>query len=186
VSKKRLSVVTAGDQKLGRSTIMDRALAQRYGAPYIHLAAFAIDLDRVCEHEGDHSTLPFGWEVWLLERYLEWMFEHPARDDLTSLVEETCLAVMELPRNPPGGASVLGSQLPFAVYYGVARGGVPNALGNCFHAWKKPPVDLLDDMKPLDQDAGLRVRLANHCIGLALQPALIPPVREALIRLAEG
>ncbi|HEX6243796.1 MAG TPA: hypothetical protein VFZ61_22935, partial [Polyangiales bacterium] len=60
-SKRPLRVVGTKESKLGSATIMDRALAQRYGAPYVHLAAFAIDVDRVHRLEDERSTLPFAW-----------------------------------------------------------------------------------------------------------------------------
>jgi hypothetical protein len=183
VTKKRLSVVGPGDAKLGRPTIMDRALATRYGATYVHLAAFAIDIDRVREREGDESTLPFGWEVLLTERYLQQLFDG-ARSDPTPLIEDACLAVMDMPRPKPGQLPPLGSQLPFAVYLGVAREHLPAALGQCFRSWKKPPVDLLEELAPLEAEPAAVARLAEHCLDVALEPPLVGPVREALVTLA--
>src|SRR5687767_12121428 len=141
VSKqKRLNVITPKDTKLGRATIMDRALAQRYGAPYVHLAAFAIDVDRVYRSDPDAPGLPFGWEVLLTELRLN-AYMDEAVNDPAAMLEEMCLAVMELP--PPRGdePGALGGQLPFAVYVGVAHGELPAVLGNCFHVWRRPPVD---------------------------------------------
>jgi hypothetical protein len=183
VSKgKRLKVMGPADQKLGRATIMDRALAQRHGATYVHAAAFAIDVDRVRALEPDDSDLPFAWEVWLTESYLVRFLREPAH---VSVLEDLCMHVLDLPRPRGDEEPPFGSQLPFAVYAGVAHTLLPNALGNCFRSWKKPPVDLLQELEPLRKDATLLARLANHCLDADVDPPLVEPVREALLKLTE-
>lgn len=182
VTKKRLKVVEARSEKLGRPNIMDRALAHRYGTPYVYLAAFAIDVDRVHELDPQDGSLPFGWEVWLLERYLTKLFGE-ASEDPVQMVEHACLSVMDLPSVKPGQHAPFGSQLPFAIYAGVARKLLPNRLGDCFQVWKKPPLDLLEDLALIDQTSGAGPRLVQHCLRAKVQPALIPPVVEALGRL---
>jgi hypothetical protein len=179
VTKKRLKVVEARSEKLGRPNIMDRALAHRYGTSYVYLVAFAIDVDRVHELDRDDGTLPFAWEVWLLERYLAKLFREGANEPL-QMVEHACLSVMDLPRVKPGQAAPFGSQLPFAIYAGVARKTLPNRLGDCFQVWKKPPIDLLDDLRVLDETPGVAARLVAHCLQAKVQPPLIAPVVEAL------
>jgi hypothetical protein len=161
---------------------MDRALAQRHGANYVHLVAFAIDVDRVRERDGDESSLPFGWEVWLTERYLTQLVESAPRDP-TPVLEDACLAVMDLPRPRQGTPPPLGNQLPFAIYAGVARGHLPAALGQCFRSWKKPPRALLEELAELEQQEGVLERLVQHCLDAELEPPLVGPVREALARL---
>ncbi len=195
VTKKRLKVVEARSEKLGRPTIMDRALAHRYGTSYVYLAAFAIDVDRVHELDPEDGSLPFGWEVWLVERYLVKLFREAApgpeaeADDapqgLVQMVEHACLSVMDLPRVKPGQRAPFGSQLPFAIYAGVARKRLPNRLGDAFHAWKKPPLDLLDDLRAIDARPALGPQLVQHCLEAKVQPALIPPVVEALKGLVD-
>ncbi|MFT3926757.1 MAG: hypothetical protein QM778_29700 [Myxococcales bacterium] len=190
MTKKRLKVVEARNEKLGRPNIMDRALAHRYGTPYVYLVAFAIDVDRVHELDPQDGSLPFGWEVWLVERYLTNLFVDFARGVLPSdpvqMVEHACLAVMDLPRVKPGQAAPFGSQLPFAVYAGVARKHLPNRLGDCFQTWKKPPVDLLDDLRTIDVQTGGPERLVQFCLGSNVQPGLIQPVQDALRSLLEA
>jgi hypothetical protein len=176
---KRLKVMGPADAKLGRATIMDRALAQRHGTPYVHATVFAIDIDRLREHEGDEGALPFAWEVWLTELYLARHLGEPAN---VAVVEDMCLHVLELPR-PKEDAPPLGSQLPFAVYAGVAHGLLPAALGQCFHVWKKPPTDLLEELEPLRSDAALQERVLSYCLDAELAPPLAGPVREALAKL---
>jgi hypothetical protein len=179
VTKKRLKVVEARSEKLGRLNIMDRALAHRYGTSYVYLAAFAIDIDRVHELDPEDGSLPFGWEVWLVERYLVKLFGE-ATEDPVQMVEHACLSVMDLPHVKPGQQAPFGSQLPFAIYSGVARKLLPNRLGDAFHVWKKPPLDLLDDLRIIDEKVELGPKLVQHCLQAKVQPALIPPVVEAL------
>ena len=44
---KRALPQTVAPSKLNLPTIMDRTLAQKHGAQYVHLVVFAIDIDRV-------------------------------------------------------------------------------------------------------------------------------------------
>ncbi len=185
VSKKKgLRVAKPGDQKLGRATIMDRALAQRYGAPYVHLAAFAIDVDRVHRLELEHPAQPFAWEVFLTELRLA-RFMDEATSDPTRMLEDMCLAVMDLPRPAGDAQGVLGAQLPFAIYAGVAHGHLPSTLGHCFGSWKKPPLDLLEELSELAQRPGLGAALAAHCLTAHLEPPLAEPTRASLTAMAE-
>lgn len=155
---------------------MDRALAQRHGAPYVHLAAFAIDVDRVRLLEGERTSLPFGFEVLLTElRLARYMDE--TQTDPSGLLEDMCLSAMDLSTS---GEGVLGAQLPFAIYAGVAHGHLPTTLGNCFRSWKKPPLELADELGALAAQPGLVSRLAEHCLEAKLTPPLVEPVRTAL------
>lgn len=178
---RQLKLMGAREEKLGRPTIMDRALAQRYGASYVHLAAFAIDVDRV--RERDEGDLPFAWEVYLTEAQLKRLLESADRDP-APMLEEMCLGILELPRPGPGTPAALGSQLPFAIYTAVARKILPASLGQCFIHWKKPPVDLIEDVSAMERDAGLLERLARHCLRVPIDPPLVGPVREALSAIA--
>lgn len=163
---------------------MDRTLAQQYGVPYVHLAAFAIDVDRVREHledEGEDEGLPMGWEVFLTERFVE------SRIDATTetgraLLEDVVLAVFDL---PPSDEAVFGSQLPFAVWHAVARGALPAALEPAFRTWKSRPTQLRAELDRLyaERDAHTRA-LARRCLDASLEPPLAPPTREALDALA--
>ena len=180
---KRLKLLAPRDQKLGRATIMDRALAQRHGTPYVHAAVFAIDVDRLREHEEERGELPFGWEVYLTECYVTRLL---AGEPHVALLEDMCLHVLELPRPKGDQAAPLGSHLPFAVYAGVAHGLLPPALGHCFRVWKKPPTDLLEELDKLRSDPELLSKLVDFALDAELNPPLATPVREALVKLAEG
>jgi hypothetical protein len=183
--RKRLSVLSPADSKLGRPTIMDRALAQRYGADYVHLAAFAIDLDRLrAAHETD-PTLPFAWEVALTEHRLT-RFLDEAPSDPSQLLEDLCLSVMDLPRPKEADAGPYGTQLPFAVYTGWARGVLPASLESCFAAWRKLPEDLYADVTEILEAPGRVQKLAARCLTLAVTPPLVEPVRAYLEQLAAG
>lgn len=180
---KRLKLVDPEATKLGRPTIMDRALAQRYGAPYVHLAAFAIDVDRVHRHGPESQALPFAWEVFLTELRIVRLLDE-AESDPVPMLEEACLQVMDLPRRQPDPQGVLGAQLPFAVYTAVAHGHLPAQLGHCFGTWKKPPADLIDAVARQFASEGLGARLARHCLAAVLEPRLATPVRAALEAIA--
>ena len=161
---------------------MDRALALRHGAPYVHLAAFAIDVDRVHRLDSDRPTQPFAWEVFLTEMRLV-RFMDEATTDPSSLLEDMCLSVMDLPRPEVGSQGALGAQLPFAIYAGVAHDHLPTSLGNCFSSWKKPPTDLLSELDALAARPDLPATLAAHCLAARLEPPLAEPVRVALLAL---
>jgi hypothetical protein len=185
VSKRKpLGLVDPRATKLGRPTIMDRALAQRYGAPYVHLAAFAIDVDRVHRDGPGSDALPFAWEVFLTELRLRALLDEASADP-APMLEETCLQVMDLPRPAGQGLGALGAQLPFAVYTAVAHGHLPARLGQCFSAWKKPPVELIDEVAQLFSSPGLGAQLTAHCLSAPLTPPLAEPVRQALLALTE-
>lgn len=180
--KKGLRVAKPGDNKLGRATIMDRALAQRHGAPYVHLAAFAIDIDRVHRLDLESPAQPFAWEVFLTELRLA-RFMDEATTDPTQLFEDMCLSVMDLPRDADT-QGVLGAQLPFAIYAGVAHEHLPSSLDSCFRVWKKPPTDLLSELAALAARPELPGVLARHCLEAKLEPPLAEPVKSALLAIA--
>lgn len=179
---KRLKLMGARDQKLGLHTIMDRALAQKHGAVYVHAAAFAIDVDRVAQLSGDDPSLPFGWEVLLIDRYL-CTFVAP-RPEAETLLDDLVLSVLDQAQEtrdePP-----LGAQLPFAVFTALTRGALPEALQSCFRSWKKPPIELSEEVAKWLQDPSLLARLCKHCLEAKLSPPLVEPVRQALLQLAQ-
>lgn len=180
---KKLKVMDASDQKLGRATIMDRALAQRHGTAYVHAAAFAIDVDRLRERYLEDASWPFAWEVLLTEAYLARVLATPEH---VGLLEDMTLHVLDLPRPKGDTQPPLGSQLPFAVYAAVNHGVLAPQLGTCFRAWKRPPTSLLEELESLRKDAALAKRLATRCLDTELDPPLVAPVRDALLTLSEA
>ncbi len=173
----KLRVIGSREEGLGRKTIMDRTLAIRHGVPYVHLVAFAIDVDRVRERfdESEDEVLPMGWEIFLLEHYLlTWFQGDDPKHRL--LIEEACLTVLDM----PPGESPLGGQLPFAVYNAIRRGVFPEELRSVFKQWKKKPDAMLEKLDVLwtapDQQAG---ELARACLEVELTPPPAPPTREA-------
>lgn len=175
--RKPLSVVPAGaPEGLGLETIMDRGLAARFGVPYVHLAAFAIDVDRVNAEVSDDPSWPAGWEVFLTEQYLLDRFD-PARPEDRELVTDTCEAVME-------GGQALGAQLPFAVWDAVERGAWPDDLRVLFRGWKRRPRELARHLAALWSEADTqRRRLVEAALAVPLEPPLAPPTREELERM---
>lgn len=179
MSKK--SLPRAGPTKLGVPTIMDPALAARHGVEYVHTAVFAIDVDRIREFvEGYEDTRPFGWEVFLLERYLMRAFDPIRRPEHVLLFEDIVLAVLE------GQSDALGSQIVFAVWDLVDRELFPKRLEGAFAAWKARPEELREDLDRLFEDANQHARdLAANCLEVALEPPIAAPTREALERMLD-
>lgn len=184
---KRLPTIGQGDEGLGLPTIMDRALAARHGTPYVHLAVFAIDVDRVRQlHEeaaaGEEPDFPFGGEVFLTEAYL---LRHvdPSDETQVQLVEDVCLGILDL---QPGDVR-LGAQVPFAVYDAVARGAWPAELERMFRPWKKRARPLVEELRPLWERADEQTaRLAELCLDAPLEPPLADPTVEALLDMEES
>lgn len=181
MAQRRLPIApTAG---LGAETIMDRALAAKHGVAYVHLAAFAIDIDRVARAFDDEPDLPFGWDVLLTESYL---LERLDADDprVRAMVEEVVLDLVEGERDadaPPP----LGSQLPFALYDAIERGTWPAPEEPLFRRWKPSARRLVRELEPLWSEAAELVpRLCRELLQLPIDPPFAPPVAEALRRLA--
>lgn len=177
MSDKSLRVLPTREESLGRKTVMDRTLAVAHGVPYVHLVAFAIDVDRVRERldESDEELLPMGWEIFLLEHYMLMMFDG-SREDHRLLLEEACLHVLD----QPPGESPLGGQLPFAVYNAVRRGKLPEELFAVFKQWRKKPDEMLTKLDPLWDDANTNAAdFAHACLTAELTPPPAPPTAEA-------
>jgi hypothetical protein len=179
VTKKKLSVVGPHEEGLGLPTVMDRALAQKWGIPYVHLAVFAIDVDRVREaiEEADETLWPFGGEVLLLVRYIHANLDP---EHHVELVEEACQHAMDRSRE----GMVLGAQMPFALYVLMARGDWPDASKSIFGAWSQEPKDLLESLADIEAEPDGLTELIDLTLRLELDPPLSPPTEEALLALA--
>jgi hypothetical protein len=172
--KRRLQ--QAAPSRLEQPTIMDRTLALEHGAPYVQLAAFAIDVDRLFARDPERTVLPFGWEVFLCEAYLLGALDLSSEASCV-LLEDTCLSVLAQPPEEQG----YGSQLVFAVYAGLMRGVLPAALKPVFAAWRKPPSQLLAALAELWRDPQTSMQqCAGDCLQRRLEPPLAPPTRSAL------
>jgi hypothetical protein len=182
--RKSLEVLSPKAEKLGRATIMDRALAQKHGTAYVMLSAFAIDLDRVRELDPDDETLPFGWEVALTDAYLTKLFAPVQQGRVAGILEDVALHILELPRPSDDVPAALGSQLSFAIFTATQRGELPDALFGCFRAWKKPPLDLAHDVAAMLAEPEQMKRAIAYCKNAAVSPPLVDPVVKALDHLA--
>jgi hypothetical protein len=178
----KLRLQQAAPTRLDQPTIMDRALALAHGAPYVQLAVFAIDLDRLFALDPERAVLPFGWEVFLCEAYLLGALDASA-ESTHGLLEDTCLGVLAQEPDEQG----YGSQLVFAVYDAVHRGALPSTLLPMFRSWRKAPVQLLDALAELWRDlpASLQ-RCAADCLQRKLDPPLAPPTRTVLQAMRDG
>ena len=180
-SKRPLPQASPGSVFLGQATIMERALSAQYGVPYVHLAAFAIDVDRVFMETPEDAELPLGWEVALCLGYLLGRVD-TADESAASMVEETCLHVLSF---APGGAP-LGSELAFAVYCGVEQGVLPASLRGVFHSWKSKPRQLARAVSTLFAHAEPSLaKFAQHCLAITLPAPLAPPTIEVLEAMAQ-
>ena len=168
---------------LGQATIMDRALAAQYGVTYVHLSAFAIDVDRVFMATDDETELPFGWEVLLCLAYILRAVDSEAEEG-RGLLEESCAHVLSF---APGDAP-LGSLLAFAVYVGARCGRVNAALLSSFSSWKTKGLRQLEAAAReflVAPDPVLQ-HCARHCIDTAMTPPVSPPTLAVLREMAAG
>ncbi|MCA9600414.1 MAG: hypothetical protein R3A78_07580 [Polyangiales bacterium] len=183
MTKRSLPIATPESEGLGLRTIMDRELAKQFGARYVELAVFAIDLDRVRVEvetdDDDDPDWPFGWEVLLTEFALA---ECAADDDAVEFLDLVCASVFERALEGPS----LGGQLAFAIYAATAHGTLPETLRASFLHWKKKPVELLAAVDALRADENAVSELARACLEVPLEPPLAPPTQRRLERLSVG
>lgn len=180
--KTSLPLASPTQSGLGLPTIMDRDLAATYGAAYVHLAVFSIDIDRVYWLDPEESGLPFGWEVFVTEYYLL-SHANALTGSGAELLEAMCTALLEeTPGEPP-----LGGQVVFAVYDAICRGALPPELSKVFSSWRSPPRDLVAALGELHGDAQANAkRLASYCLEAELEPPLAAPTRQALEQIRSG
>jgi hypothetical protein len=182
-----------GEAKLELPTIMDRGLAVKHGALYVHLAAFAIDVDRVfaavapddeddigLTGEAEPYELPFGWEVFLTSARLRAL--DPNDPKVLAMLEETCAFVLDQAPDEQG----YGSQLVFGVYDAVQRGTLPESLTDLFRSWRARPKQLERALDELWKDDAALPAVAARCASVTLDPPLAPPTRTALQQMAAG
>jgi hypothetical protein len=191
VKKRVLHRARRGEAKLELPTIMDRTLAVKHGAPYVHLSAFAIDVDRVFaalapDDDDDmgvteDSELPFGWEVFLTSARVRAL--DGADPKIQSMLEETCAHVLDQAPDEQG----YGSQLVFGVYDAIERGTLPESLRDLFRGWRSRPKQLTRSLDALWKDVATTLpAIAERCLETELNPPLAPPTKSALEQMAGG
>lgn len=179
--KRKLEQLPESRERLALPTIMNSALAARYGVAYVRLSAFAIDVDRAYTLLREDEQLPFGWEVFLTQCYLLGAVDASA-DEPHALLEETCLSILEQPPDEQG----YGSQLLFAVHDAIARGLYPSTLAAPFRSWHRPPRQLHKALSLLWVDAVEQLRaLAADVLAAPLDPPLAPPSRAVLEQMRD-
>lgn len=172
---------------------MDRGLAVKHGATYVHLAAFAIDIDRVFaalapDDEDDiglidpaADELPFGWEVFMTSARLHAL--DPSTPATLAMLEETCSFVLDQAPDEQG----YGSQLVFGVYDAVKRGALPQSLADIFRSWRARPKQLERALDQLWRDVATALpAIATRCMSVTLDPPIAPPTRSTLQQMAAG
>lgn len=172
---KSLRVMGAADEGLGAPTIMNRAFAAKHGALYVHLVAFAVDVDRIFHELPEATDLPLGWEIALTERYLIQTFD-PTQPQHRSLIEDVCLEIME----QTDEEVILGSQIPFAVYDAVLRNVWDETLLELFGRWRSPPRKLLQSLKSFWNDPAATHNTLRACLDCPLEPPASAPSRKTL------
>jgi hypothetical protein len=181
-SKRVLQRIGPQQTALGLPTLMDRDLAAAHGVSYVHLAVFAIDIDRIYWLDPEDNDLPFGWEVFITEQFL--ISHLPAiTPEQTEMLEAICMPLLEeTPGEPP-----LGGQIVFAIFDAVRRSELPETLRKLFATWRMPPRDLLNALTELHRDPEACLpALAQYCLQAELSPPLAPPTREALLKMTSG
>jgi len=182
MDKRKLVQLGPAHDKLELPTIMNSALAARYGTAYVRLAAFAIDLDRAYTLVDADEGLPFGWEVFVTECYLLGAVDAHEESD-AALLEETCLSILEQPPDDQG----YGSQLLFAVYDAIQRGWYPDTLAGPFRSWRSSPRQLHKALTELWAGPVEPLQtLAAQLLALPLDPPLSPPTRDTLEQMHDG
>ena len=178
--KKHLPHLAPAKEKLGLPTIMDPVLAQSHGVPYVHLAVFAIDVDRIRDAvEGFDDPRPFGWEVLLTEAHLLRAFDPARHPREVELLEDVVLSILD------GAPDALGAQLVFAIWDAIVRGALPKELERAFRGWKARPKQLVKELATLRGEAGIVERLATMALEVEIDPPVAPPTRERLLALSE-
>lgn len=182
VVRRKLPQVSPPQTGIGRPTIMDRTLAAQHGIEYVHLAAFAIDVDRVFVVDPAEARLPLGWEVFLCAAYVVGRLDSRAEPG-RALIEDSVLQILAAPPGEPR----LGGVLAFAVHAAVERGLLVESLRQAFSTWRSPPKQLHRALETSFGDpAPLIARAALHCLGTELTPPLAPPTLQTLQEMAAG
>ncbi len=165
---------------LGLATIMNPVLAKKHGATYVHLAAFAIDVDRAgILLEDATDPPPFGADVYLVAAYVRDRF---AAEPTTGLLEDVVLDVLEVEPDEKR----LGTQLPFAIYWLAARDLAPREWLGWFTQWRKPPTGILADVDAIAARPEAIAELAQRWLAIEIDPPFVAPVRAALEALCRG
>lgn len=182
MSKRVLPQVPSRAVGLGQPTIMNGALAAAHGVDYVHLAAFAIDIDRVFNEIGDDPELPMGWEVFLLLAYVLGRFDGHGERDRT-LLEDVALDILGHDPAEPR----LGGSLAFAIHAGVQRDLLDAGLRSAFRQWRSQPRQLSRALDPLFEHPRDSMQAqARRCLAAQLTPPLAPPTLLTLEKMASG
>lgn len=178
VNRKSLDVVQK--EGLGMPTIMDKQLAQRWGAPYVHAAVFAIDIDRVRAHLdeladiGEAEPLPDYWEVFLTAQYLlHARSDADAAQPFEDMLRDLCDTLLH-----QSEGDLLGAQILFAVFALMRRDTFETDLSPVFKRWRDEPKELLKAVAAFSSDDTRR--FVAQCRAAEISPPLAPPVVSIL------
>ncbi|MGB0680710.1 MAG: hypothetical protein ACPGUV_13740 [Polyangiales bacterium] len=171
-----------GATGLGRPTIMQAELARVFGPPYVHLAAFSIDIDRLRPTLDATHDWPLGWEVFLIAGAIDALQPEADADiaDMLVATAESLVACIDEEER-------LGLPLLLAVRELSRRRRLPRAFAKLFQDWDALSAPLKRCLDLLWQGrASWQTRLAQACLAAPLAPPLAPPSRQLLERLVAG
>lgn len=183
--KQSLPQVSDAKLGLGQATIMERDLAAQHGVQYVHLAAFAIDVDRAyIASDGDDglSPLPLGWEVLLLLAYVLARFRVDSEHDQL-ILEDVASRLVSGNHSEP----CLGACLAFALHEGTDRGWLDANLKPIFRRWGSRSKQLKKSLDAQLQDPSRAlIKAAKHCLETGITPPLSPPTLSSLQDMVSG
>lgn len=160
---------------------MSPMLATEFGSEYVHLAAFAIDIDRIQAliEEDPAAKWPFGWELFLTEYFMLGLLE-PLNDRFVLLLREICKEMV----GEAASGELLGAQLPFAIYDAINRGFLPEELKSLFDVWES--VELPEELDESWERPNIEAAdLAEACLEVEMSPPLSPTTQVALEDIVE-
>lgn len=184
------------DEGLGIPTIMDKALAARWGPRYVRATAFAIDVDRIerwvqvatqmatqratqrVTQEAQAVTTeiwPFGWEIFVTEKILSKIFDVTEQLDV-ELLETVVYAIHE---RVEAHGDVLGAQWLFAVFDLVSRSIWPPAMLGPISGWKTQSQLILSLDVLWSESLKSMVGLSERC--LRINAIRIAPTTRSLL-----
>lgn len=175
---KKLPQLSTKQERFGMPTIMRRELASKYDARYVRLAALAIDLERVAELFDHHeettqqSVAPFGWEVALQLAFLSECVSKSDPLDL-EMLDDVMASIFEAEEPDEYGAG-----LNFAIWMWAKTHDVSVIKDALKRVWRKPPTELFEEVKALDETTLKNV--ASKVLQAELSPPLTPPTKEWL------
>ncbi|MCS6799122.1 MAG: hypothetical protein NZ898_11445 [Myxococcota bacterium] len=182
---RRLEVIDdEAHRGLGLPTIMSPALAARHGAPYVHAAVVAIDIDRIVATADEHDpTWPEDWDVLLMAEAFDAILRPGSDPAHLELVEDWIADLLE--RLDEGEPAPLGLHAAVAISLLWLEKRWPARLRASLDVWAQLAETARDNVLRLRKaHPRIAARLASQCLAVRLDPPLAPITRDWLANLA--